>query len=598
MFLITNVYGQLHHAVKTHNNTLLINLLENSDCDINILDDEYNSPLFTALYNNNFEAFELLIEKGADINLENSFGENVLMASIKHDKFSFFKLLISNKNINIEKKASEIFYYSTAFSNFTYINELINKNIFEYLKSSPVHSDIKGIMLYGGNISHINSFKQYIYILFFALLIFMFILKADKIIKKNISKKIIILFPFICLLILLLFYSHPFPVADDWENFDLYHTFLTGDLKFSDLINSHNEHNIFIPKIILLIVSFFAGYNPVLLMFLSVTCFLIAFQFIVKSDNNKNLSLSALFTVSILMFSLRQIENFLWGFQFAFSFSFMTTIISIYYSNKFYKKDYAKCFIYALVFALISSFSSLMGIFSFLPLMLVTIFKKEYQKLIYTFILLIFSALILFKYSNPIADFYLKKDFFDYVLFLLSFAGSGFSSSRLLSIISGGIIFTSILILVKNIQKNDNLKKHCFNVSLIFYSIFTGILITIGRKNEFWTATQSRYSTFSIIGIIGLFLLVQNIVKFPNIKKIISFLIILFSVYNFYNGIFAAENIYKIKKTQQLYITQQNFNSDKINTDFFHVNSMIVKNYLKYKSRFNPLNKNTNEDFK
>jgi ankyrin repeat protein len=80
---------------KINNNKLsLCKLLIEKGTDLNLRDNEDNTPLMYATYQNNLDICELLIEKGADLNLKNTEGTTSLMISILENNSNISKLLI------------------------------------------------------------------------------------------------------------------------------------------------------------------------------------------------------------------------------------------------------------------------------------------------------------------------------------------------------------------------------------------------------------------------------------------------------------------------------------------------------------------------
>lgn len=126
--------NQLIESCKKNNILYVKALLENSEYDINIniKDNDKNTPLLVSLYNNNPQITELLLSKKADITIKNQYGFNILMIASKIGHHRIVKKIldldkknpisiIDDKNI-YDKTA---LYIAVQYKNNNCINELI-----------------------------------------------------------------------------------------------------------------------------------------------------------------------------------------------------------------------------------------------------------------------------------------------------------------------------------------------------------------------------------------------------------------------------------------------------------------------------------------
>jgi hypothetical protein len=110
------------------------------------------------------------------------------------------------------------------------------------------------------------------------------------------------------------------PYADEWSNLILVEKWDAGQLTFADLIRPHNDHRIFIPRLIFLVSVKMAHGNVRAEMFFSLFLggltsagILYLLRRTIGSGWPRVLALWAL--VNVLLFSPVQAENWLWGFQ-------------------------------------------------------------------------------------------------------------------------------------------------------------------------------------------------------------------------------------------------------------------------------------------
>ena len=92
-------------------------------------------------------------------------------------------------------------------------------------------------------------------------------------------------------------------------------------LTFADLYAQHNEHRMFFPKGAELLVGLLTRYNNVAEMYVVVGCFLITAVVLLVAFAGIGLPLIFFVPVALLIFSFRQYENMLFGFQISFAFT-------------------------------------------------------------------------------------------------------------------------------------------------------------------------------------------------------------------------------------------------------------------------------------
>ncbi|MEA1672439.1 hypothetical protein [Nitrospirillum sp. BR 11163] len=112
------------------------------------------------------------------------------------------------------------------------------------------------------------------------------------------------------------------PLSDQWTDFDYTRRLAEGRLRFSELFDQHNEHRIFFPRLIFFLDYLIANNTNTVdltfnLLIVAGTLFsILALYRKLEKDRSVYLGLAAIATV--ILFSLSQRENFLWGFQVQF----------------------------------------------------------------------------------------------------------------------------------------------------------------------------------------------------------------------------------------------------------------------------------------
>ncbi|WP_148293857.1 hypothetical protein, partial [Azospirillum sp. B4] len=112
------------------------------------------------------------------------------------------------------------------------------------------------------------------------------------------------------------------PIFDQWDDFAYTQRLIDGTLRFGDLFTQHAEHRIFFPRLIFLLDYFIADSTNKVnfaanLFIVSCTLFSILAAYR-KLESNKAVFLSISAISALILFSLSQRENFLWGFQVQF----------------------------------------------------------------------------------------------------------------------------------------------------------------------------------------------------------------------------------------------------------------------------------------
>src|SRR5690606_5798321 len=117
-------------------------------------------------------------------------------------------------------------------------------------------------------------------------------------------------------------------------------------------------------------------------------------------------------------------------------------------------------------------------------------------------------------------------------------------------------------------KNNFKIGNEIFNQCVLFYSIFTGLLISLGRSE--WSETiglVSRYSTFSIAGFISIFFIFlnNNNFKFSKIiKNTMLFTFLISSTFYWIYGIISVKEIYNSKNFYYNLLVDENYGLQKI----------------------------------
>ena len=301
-----------------------------------------------------------------------------------------------------------------------------------------------------------------------------------------------------------------------------------GNISFSDFIEQHNESRLVFPKLFYLVSAYFTHWDvrsgmllSLLMAFLvSLNLFFISSKTIAVRHGKKEVQALLLATVfNMLVFSPAQYENWLWGIQIVYFIPILclTTGISAWYSNI---KISWKVII-TIMLSTVSTFSYANGLLCLLLLPLTAIYLGQWHVLKERVALVVFWALACA--SNLILYFwnYVKPpghpSLFEGLLhplkalnFLFAFLGSPLAGGNLvISSIVGALMMvltvTSGIFLSKRWGSESLRYRSAGWFTLLVYALASGIVATAGRVGfGVEQAMSSRYTTFSVYGIVGL----------------------------------------------------------------------------------------------
>ncbi|MEG5062039.1 hypothetical protein QUB33_00115 [Microcoleus sp. B3-A4] len=162
------------------------------------------------------------------------------------------------------------------------------------------------------------------------------------------------------------------PVDDEWRLASLFEKIAAGNVTFNDFWALHSNHRILFPKIIIAVLAFASRWNINYQLCLSIGLAAITFIAMYKLSSMpvKNVAddlwhLANILTC-ILLFSLVQHENWLWGFQLAWFFVNLCFVAAVYALVSNHKLLPNIRISIAAVFCFLASFSLAQGLLSWL----------------------------------------------------------------------------------------------------------------------------------------------------------------------------------------------------------------------------------------
>lgn len=410
-------------------------------------------------------------------------------------------------------------------------------------------------------------------------------------------------------------YGFNFPFWDQWELIPLLASSFEGNFKFSDLLAWHNEHRPFFPRLIMLLIAYPTRWNisyelitNLILSVLLFTTLLLQIKKTVQETKATKLFLLVPL-ISILVFSMSQWENFVWGWQIQIWLTVLSSTAGIFILTN-HTRSYKRLFT-SLTFGIVSLYSFSTGISYLLTGLIILITEARnkngfFRPLIWLLASILLLLTYVYRLDNALVNVYFRgpvdlssftleplKFLLSFMLYLLVFFGSPLSvASQLLAIGIGTLcvllIFSLPLILLKHF-------KYSIAAPYIFLNVFvigTAIMIALARTNlGILQALASRYTTFSLLAwfsnITMLSLLLFKTKTFKNLenrqffqKTILAGLvtIIVLVLVSSILGILELKKIYKIlARYQRELVESQNLQTSSLPYHHIYPDKEILK---------------------
>ncbi|MGD1806904.1 hypothetical protein ACP6PL_15890 [Dapis sp. BLCC M126] len=354
-------------------------------------------------------------------------------------------------------------------------------------------------------------------------------------------------FPVLLLLWFLANFSVNVPYWDQWRLTPIFERVAQGNATFFDFFTVHGHHRILIPKLIITALAFATKWNTQAEIICSVIFVIITFFAICKiaaikfQHQNKNILHIANILSCLLLFSLVQHQNWLWGFTLFWFLTNLCLIMAVYFIHALENLSAKTRIFIAAIFSLIGSFTLIQGLLSWLVLIpsILSIEGKAKQKISRLTIwisLFIVSCIIYAINFNPIREpkpFLFTEQPFLIINYFLAVLGLPLVRLPIPAILTGLILLSGFLFFTYYFLKKPFYKLTFFPSAIPWltigtFSLISALSISVGRA-EYGVENamiSSRYTTTSILLIISLIyllaLFVQEQQKYLSIYKIFA----------------------------------------------------------------------------
>jgi hypothetical protein len=298
------------------------------------------------------------------------------------------------------------------------------------------------------------------------------------------------------------------PYADSWNGtLPFVRAFSNGTLTLAELWAPHNESRMLFPKLILAIVDSHTRANQVTDMYLSAIVMTAALALLLAvAVRSTRLGLAGMVPIPFLFFSLAQVENILWAFQFAWMLVLLCLVVSLC-GLESSRARYLP-FAVAVLAAVVASFSSLQGLLLW-PAGLIFAIGRGVPRARLAFWCtagVITGGIYAWHFGNvspatsPTYALFHPSQAAHYFLRLMG--GMVPAHQQLFAIL---MLAASCLLALVLYHRRTNWERLRLPLALWLSGVLFDLMVTVGRL-QLGVPGSSRYTTYSMLVLIGLYL--------------------------------------------------------------------------------------------
>ncbi len=354
-----------------------------------------------------------------------------------------------------------------------------------------------------------------------------------------------ILLPSLVIIYILIAFSVNVPILDQWivPGFLFRRLDENGSIGFSDLFAQHNESRLVFSRIFFLVTAYLTHWDiryELLAIFLAACQVAINIASILRRTiQDSKIAVFLSFSMGMLVFSIAQYENWMWGIQLVYFIPILclTTGIIILYSNL----SLICKIILLLVLSTLATFSYSNGMlcWALFPLASALILDwKSWQKcwnavLIWLVSTVLNLGLYFWGYQKPSHHPSLASAFtqpIETLEFVLAFLGSPLSGGNLmLAVAIGGmsiLLAAFVGLLIWKTKNREVVRLSGAWITIAAYVLLSALITMVGRLGfGMAMALSPRYTTFSLywyVALLGLLgVTMENLTSLPSSKKLL-----------------------------------------------------------------------------
>lgn len=344
---------------------------------------------------------------------------------------------------------------------------------------------------------------------------------------------VLILMPAILLTAEVIGQSRNTPWMDQWELVTNFRQIDEGTYGVDDVWRQHNEHRLVFPKLLMIGMAYATHWNVRAEMLLSIILalgMLVVLGLLVRSidqvTKNKWVFFLTMLVSSVIVFSLGQAENWLWGWQIQWYLACLSFLAMLWCLNR--NKLPTKYLILAIIAAFVSTYSLGNGQFSWLIGGLILYVNKEKLRVWATAATVSIVAyqinLQRTGLETPLSELILHP--LKPIAYFFVYIGRPISANARLACVAGFfgfVLFTGCIAFIYLKQKGslkERSKVLVVPAGFALFALLSAAITTVSRSSlGIGQATASRYITVSNFFWIGLVLAFVIAVRFIKFRK-------------------------------------------------------------------------------
>lgn len=315
-------------------------------------------------------------------------------------------------------------------------------------------------------------------------------------------------------------YSLNVVTGDQWDDVVVIGRSHMHLFDWSSLWAQHNENRIFFPNLIVLLLAYTTAFNVQIEEYLSFVFLLASVGLIIGAYKRGVPDTPWLYLcpVAILMLSVVQYENTLWGFQLAWYLVLLCLALSLFLLDR--TESSPALFALAILSGIIGSYSSLQGLLIWPTGLFVLCLCR--RRGLHIGIWLVAAALTAglyfynwdpstgtprhsYAWQHPI----IAIKFFLFMMGDIVGMHVGYGGTINDAVMAFGLVVTvlSVFTLVIGFRRRVDGDGRSIGMALIFVSLLFAMIVTLGRVAlGLFDASSSRYTTFTLLAVVGIYL--------------------------------------------------------------------------------------------
>jgi hypothetical protein len=371
-------------------------------------------------------------------------------------------------------------------------------------------------------------------------------------------------------------YQVDVPVLDQWELVLLLEKSYEGTLTFNDFWKQHNEHRLLFPLLIMIVLARLTHWNITYelitgIAIATLTCCVLLYQ-VYRTDrltgSKHGFWLFPL--VSVVVFSLNQVQNWLWGWQIQMHLVVFAAALSIILLSNFSSNRWLFCL--SMFLGIVGTYSFANGMLVWLTGLGVLLFSRKLDKSVKSRRIIVWLVVSIFVIASYLYH-YKKPEYHPSLLFLFknptvflkyvfSYLGGPIGFQKVSYSVSFGVfVFVMLIFLVFFLIKRRKVGSDFLlpYIGLSLFSIMSAAITGVGRCGFGCDqALSSRYITIVVLLWVSVVVLlylvvvtrptkVSNKVKGKGLSVVAIGLILAILILDVSNSFYAMD-AYKIHK--------------------------------------------------